>query len=94
MFLVTRLWGMVQFSATNLKYEAQLGIAVFWTLSNFWYSKEYNVSEPASVSVFRGKGWGQLVVILMRKKNAHRILVGRPEAKRPLAKPRRRCRNL
>jgi hypothetical protein len=35
--------------------------------------------------------WGGHVARLGEKRNAYRILVGKPEGKRPLGRPRRRC---
>jgi hypothetical protein len=35
--------------------------------------------------------WAGHVKLMGRKRNSHRILVGKPEGKRPLGKPRRIC---
>jgi hypothetical protein len=34
---------------------------------------------------------GHVALFRAKKKNAYRILVGKPEGKRPLGRPRRRC---
>jgi hypothetical protein len=38
----------------------------------------------------RGIRWAGYVARMEKKRNAYRILVGKPERKRPLARPRRR----
>jgi hypothetical protein len=35
--------------------------------------------------------WAGHVALMGEKRNAYRILVGKPEGKRPLGRPRRRC---
>jgi hypothetical protein len=35
--------------------------------------------------------WAWLVARMVEKRNAYRILVGKPEGKRPLGRPRRMC---
>jgi hypothetical protein len=39
-------------------------------------------------------GWAGHVARIEEKKGAHRILVGRPEERRPLGRPRRRWDNI
>jgi hypothetical protein len=37
--------------------------------------------------------WAEHVAQMEKKNNAHRLLVGKPEGKKPLGRPRRRCEN-
>jgi hypothetical protein len=98
MFLVTRLWRMVQFRATNLSKNMKLNSALLGFFGLYPTSGILKNITFLNLHLFPSseeRGGGQLVVALMgEKKNAHRILVGRPEGKRSLAKPRRRWRDL
>jgi hypothetical protein len=42
----------------------------------------------------RRMGWVGLVARMREKRNAYRILVGNPEGKRPLGRPRRRWEDI
>jgi hypothetical protein len=39
----------------------------------------------------RRMSWAENIARIGEKRNAYRILVGKPEGKRPLGRPRRRC---
>jgi hypothetical protein len=62
------------------------------------WRKLYNVelhnlySSPSIIRMIRSRRmrWAGHVVRMGAKKNAYRILVGKPEGKRPLGRPRRR----
>jgi hypothetical protein len=53
----------------------------------------YNLySSPNIIRMIKSRriGWAGLVARMGEKRNAYRILVGKPEGKRPLGRPRRR----
>jgi hypothetical protein len=49
-------------------------------------------SSPSIIRIIksRGKRWAGHVAQMGEKRNVHRLLVGKPERKRPLGRPRRR----
>jgi hypothetical protein len=56
----------------------------------------HNLYSPTSIIRItkpRRMRWAGLVARIRRKRNADRILVGKPEVKRPLRRPRRRWVN-
>jgi hypothetical protein len=52
-------------------------------------------SLPSIIRMIKSRrmGWGGHVARMRAKRNAYGILVGRPEGKRPLGRPRRKCVN-
>jgi hypothetical protein len=50
-------------------------------------------SSPNIIRVIKSRGmrWAGYVARMGEKRGAYRILVGRPEGRRPLGRPRRRC---
>jgi hypothetical protein len=50
-------------------------------------------SSPSTISMIKSRriGWARHVARKGEKRNAYRILVGKPEGKIPAARPRRRC---
>jgi hypothetical protein len=49
-------------------------------------------SSPSIIRIIKSKRmrWAGHVVLMGEKRNAYRLLVGKPEGKRPLGRPRRR----
>jgi hypothetical protein len=49
-------------------------------------------SSPNIIRMMKSRGmrWGRHVVRMGEKRNAYKILMGKPEGKRPLGRPRRR----
>jgi hypothetical protein len=49
-------------------------------------------SSPSIIRIIKARKmrWAGLVARMGEKRNAYRLLVGKPEGKRPLGKPRRR----
>jgi hypothetical protein len=49
-------------------------------------------SSPSIIRIIKSKRmrWAGLVARMGKKRNAYRLLVGKPEGKRPLGRPRRR----
>jgi hypothetical protein len=56
-----------------------------WELHNFHFS-------PSIIGMIKSRQirWAGHVAGMEEKKNTHRILVGKPERKKPLRRPRRR----
>jgi hypothetical protein len=52
-------------------------------------------SSPSIIRIIKSRrmGWAGHVARIAQKRNAYRILVGNPEGKRPLGRPRRRLRD-
>jgi hypothetical protein len=50
-------------------------------------------SSPSIIRIIKSKRmrWERHVTRMREKRNAYRLLVGKPEGKRPLGRPRRRC---
>jgi hypothetical protein len=50
-------------------------------------------SSPNIIRIIKSRRmrWTGYVARMMRKRNAYRLLVGKPEGRRPLGRPRRRC---
>jgi hypothetical protein len=50
-------------------------------------------SSPSIIRIMKSRSmrWAGHVARIGEKKNAYRLLVGKPEGKRPLGRPRRRC---
>jgi hypothetical protein len=50
-------------------------------------------SSPSIIRIIKSRRmrWAGHVERIGEKKNAYRLLVGKPEGKRPLGRPRRRC---
>jgi hypothetical protein len=50
-------------------------------------------SSPSIVQVIKSRGmrWAGHVASMWERKGVYRVLVGKPEGKRPLGTPRRRC---
>jgi hypothetical protein len=50
-------------------------------------------SSPSIIRIIKSRRmrWAGHVARMEEKRNAYRILVGKPEGKRPLGRPRRRC---
>jgi hypothetical protein len=50
-------------------------------------------SSPSIIRIMmsRRMRWEEHVARMGEKRNAYRLLVGKPEGKRPLGRPRRRC---
>jgi ribosome biogenesis protein Tsr3 len=53
----------------------------------------YLYSSPSIIRIIKSRRmrWAGHVARMREKRNAYRILVGTPEGKRPLGRPRRRC---
>jgi hypothetical protein len=49
-------------------------------------------SSPSIIRITKSRRmkWADRVARMMKKRNAYRLLVGKPEGKRPLGRPRRR----
>jgi hypothetical protein len=50
-------------------------------------------SSPSLIRIIKSRGmrWAGHVARMGENRNAYRLLVGKPEGKRPLGRPRRRC---
>ena len=59
-------------------------------LHNEELSDLYPSSNIIQVIVSRRMRWGVHVALMGERRSAHKILVGKPEAKRPLGRPRHR----
>jgi hypothetical protein len=59
-------------------------------LHNMELHKLYGSPSIIRIIKSRGMRWAENVARTGEKKNAYRILVGKPEGKRPLGRPRRR----
>jgi hypothetical protein len=75
------------------------GIILPYILSSFGYSRKLHNEElhnlhssPSVVTMIKSRRmrWAGHVARIGEKRNAYRILVGKPEGKRPLGRPRRR----
>jgi hypothetical protein len=65
------------------------------TLPSYYMHNEelYNLySSPSIITMIKSRRmrWARRVARMREKRNAYRILVGKPEGKRPLGRPRRR----
>jgi hypothetical protein len=47
-------------------------------------------SSPSIIGIIKSRRWAGHVARIGEKRTAYRILVGKPEGKRPLGRPRRR----
>jgi hypothetical protein len=53
----------------------------------------YNYISPSIVRIIKSRRmrWAGHAARMGKKRNAYRLLAGKPEGKRPLGRPRRRC---
>jgi hypothetical protein len=67
---------------------------VFLNLCRKLHKEEFHdlYSSPSIIKIIKSRGmrWTRHVVRMLEKRNAYRLLVGKPEGKRPLKRPRRR----
>jgi hypothetical protein len=59
-----------------------------------WILKYMNIlySSPSIIRIIKSRKmrWADRIARVGRKRNAYRLLVGKPDGKRPLGRPRRR----
>jgi hypothetical protein len=60
-------------------------------LHNEGLSDLYSLPSIIRIIKSRRMRWARLVTRMWEKRNAYRLLVGKPERKRPLGRPKRRC---
>jgi hypothetical protein len=50
-------------------------------------------SSPSVIRIMKSRrmSWAGYVAPIGKKRNVHRLLVGKPEGRKPLGRPRRRC---
>jgi hypothetical protein len=48
-------------------------------------------SSPSIIRIIKSMRWAGHVALMREKTNAYGLLVGKPEGKKPLGRPRRRC---